>query len=135
MVELIFKEEVYKVVGAAMNVYNELRPGFLEAVYQEALEIEFHNQNIPFISQPELPVFYKEHKLKKFYVADFLVNDQIIVEIKAQDGLTTREEAQVINQLKASKKSVGLLINFGHPNKLEWKRLVLQKKISFYSKD
>ena len=135
MVELIFKEEVYKVVGAAMNVYNELRPGFLEAVYQEALEIEFHNQNIPFISQPELPVLYKEHKLKKFYVADFLVNDQIIVEIKAQDGLTTREEAQVINQLKASKKSVGLLINFGHPDKLEWKRLVLQKKISFYSKD
>jgi len=127
MVELLFNEEVYAIIGAAMAVYNELRPGFLEAVYQEALEIEFRERNIPFISQPELEVAYKGHPLKKYYVADFKVFDQIIVEIKAQDGLTSREEAQLINQLKASKSTVGILINFGCSDKLEWKRLVNTK--------
>jgi GxxExxY protein len=114
--ELILKEEVYAIIGAAMEVYNELRPGFLEAVYQEALEYEFAERKIPFSSQPRLIIHYKNRVLNKFYVGDFLVYDQIIVEIKALDRLTTHDEAQLINQLKASRLPLGLLINFGHPN-------------------
>lgn len=122
--ELIFKEEVYKIIGAAMEVYNALGAGFLEAVYQEALTIEFESQLIPFKTQVELPIYYKNKPLKKLYVADFIVWDKIIVEIKAQENLTKVDEAQLLNYLKASKIKLGLLINFGNKKKLEWKRII-----------
>ncbi len=122
--ELLYKEEVFKIVGAAMEVYNELGPGFLEAVYQEALEIEFLRQGIPFVSQKTLPIKYKEQLLQKSYVADFLVYEKIVVELKALDRLTGTEEAQVLNYLKATGQRVGVLLNFGTPKKLEWKRYV-----------
>jgi GxxExxY protein len=124
MVELIYKEEVYAIVGAAMQVYNELGPGFLEAVYQEALEIEMGLQGILFESQKELVVFYKGRCLRKTYVADFLAYGKIIVEIKAHDRLTPVDEAQLLHYLKATKTEVGVLVNFGSKNNLEWKRLV-----------
>ncbi len=124
MVELICKEEVYAIVGAAMQVYNELGPGFLEAVYQEALEIEMGLQGIPFESQKELVVFYKGRCLRKTYVADFLAYGKIIVEIKAHDRLTAVDEAQLLHYLKATRTEVGVLINFGSKNTLEWKRMV-----------
>jgi GxxExxY protein len=127
MSNLLFKDEVYAIVGAAMEVHNELKDGFLEPVYQEALEIELAKCDIPFTPQQEIPIQYKNLLLKKTYVADFIAFEKIIVEIKAIDYLTGREEAQLLNYLKASGIELGLLINFG-AKKLEWKRMVLTKK-------
>src|SRR5437867_13035923 len=111
MAELICKEEVYAVVGAAMEVYNELGPGFLEPVYQEALSLELTARHIPFIPQKELHIHYKGRQLEKTYIADFLGFDNVIVEIKAIECLTSREEAQLLNYLKATGLEVGVLIN------------------------
>jgi GxxExxY protein len=123
---LIYKDEVYTLIGAAMEVYNVLGPGFLvEPVYQEALAIEFAERLIPFQAQKELRIPYKGRYLDKTYVADFVVLDKIIVEIKALDRLTSREEAQLLNYLKATGMQVGVLINFGSTGRLEWKRMVL----------
>ncbi len=118
---LIFRDEVYRIVGAAINVSNHLGCGFLEAVYQEALEIEFSDCDIPFESQKRIAITYKNRPLKKEYVADFLCFGQIIVEIKAIQNITGIEEAQLINYLKATKLPLGLIINFGS-RKMEWKR-------------
>ncbi|MCL4505749.1 MAG: GxxExxY protein [Chloroflexi bacterium] len=125
MADLLYKEEVYAIVGAAMAVYNELGPGFLEAVYQEALEIELAERTIPYSALQNIPIVYKGRRLKKYYVADLVVFEKIIVELKALDRLTGLEEAQLINYLKATGFEVGLLINFGAQNKLEYKRMVL----------
>ena len=125
---LIYKEEVYALVGAAMEVYNTLGPGFLEPVYQEALEIELAERRIPFKPQQELRISYKGRRLRKTYIADFVVYDKIIVEIKALNRLTSREEAQLLNYLKATGMQVGVLINFGSANRLEWKRMVLTRR-------
>ena len=122
--ELILKKEVYKIVGAAIEVSNELGSGFLEAVYQEALEIELKSRALPFVAQPTIRIAYKGRLLAKTYIPDFICFDQIIVEIKAIKGLTNIEQAQLLNYLKATGKPVGLLLNFGAP-KLEWKRMVL----------
>ncbi len=132
--ELIFKDEVYAIIGAAMEVYNQLGPGFLEPVYQEAMEMEAADRKIPAKPQHEIVVRYKERALKKFYVADLFCFDKIIVELKALDHLTSREESQLINYLKATGMPVGLLINFGAENELEWKRMALttSKKAQYY---
>lgn len=124
MTNLLFKEEAYAVVGAAMEVYNQLGPGFLEAVYQEALEIELSDRGIPFVSQKELRVLYKSRPLKKTYSSDLVCYDKIIVELKALDRLTGKDTAQVLNYLKATGFRLGLLINFGNSEKLEWERRV-----------
>jgi GxxExxY protein len=126
--DLLFKDEVYAIVGAAMEVYNVLGPGFLEAVYQEALEIELGDRSIPFEAQIDLRIIYKTRQLKKLYTPDFLVFGKIVVEIKAIDGLTAPNEAQLLNYLKATKMPVGILINFGSADRLDWKRMVLTKK-------
>lgn len=118
-------DEVYAIIGAAFEVYNELGPGFLESVYQEAMEMELRARGILFLSQPKLQVAYKNQPLQKEYVADLIVFDSVIVELKALDQLAPREEAQLINYLKATRKKVGLLINFGSHPKLQWVRRVL----------
>ena len=118
---LLFKEEVYAIMGAAFEVANHLGCGFLEAVYHEALEIEFQANHIPYESQKQIRLFYKDRQLKKEYFADFLCHGKIIVEIKATKGLTEIDEAQIIHYLKATRMPLGLLINFGG-KKLEWKR-------------
>ncbi len=123
--ELILKEEVYEIVGAAIEVHREMGPGFLEPVYQECLEYELRDRSIPFNPQPELKIRFKKRSLKKKYVADFIVRDKIIVEIKAEESLTTKDQSQLINYLKATGLRVGVLINFGSYGKLEWKRMVL----------
>lgn len=128
MAKLIYKDEVYATVGAAMEVYNALGSGFLEPVYQEALEIELTERDIPFKTQKELRLSYKGRQLKKTYFADFVVFGKVIVEIKALNCLTSREEAQLLNYLKATGLEVGILVNFGADDKLEWKRMVLTKK-------
>jgi GxxExxY protein len=107
-----------------MEVYNQLGPGFLEAVYQEALEIELSERGIPFVSQQELRILYKERPLKKTYTPDLVCYDKIIVELKALDRLTNKEMAQVLNYLKATGFRLGLLVNFGNSEKLEWERRV-----------
>lgn len=128
MTVLLLKEEVYTVIGAAMEVYNHLGSGFLEAVYQEALERELATRYIPFVAQQALRIRYKEIYLSKMYIADFIVYEQVVVEIKAIDALTKRDQAQLINYLNATELSVGLLINFGANPSLEWKRLIYTKK-------
>ena len=123
-VELYLKEESYSIVGAAMKLHAALGCGFLEAVYQEGLEIAFRKFEIPFEAQKELTISLWGETLKKTYVADFVAYDRIIVEIKALKSLTGAEEAQVLNYLKASGYRLGILINFGAPQ-LEFKRIVL----------
>jgi GxxExxY protein len=127
MTEIIYEKEVYAIVGAAIEVYNQMGPGFLEAVYQEALEIEFAAQGVPFCSQPQLKLTYKSRQLKKVYIPDFTAYGKIIVELKAIDNLTRIEEAQLINELRCSGYIVGVLLNFGAPWKLDWMRKVLTK--------
>lgn len=124
MVELILKDEVYAIVGAAIEVHRELGAGFVEPVYQEALEIELQDREIPFEGQKRLVITYKEHQLQKEYIADLVCYSQVIVELKALTRLTGTEQAQILNYLKATGLRVGLLINFGSTGRLEWKRFV-----------
>jgi GxxExxY protein len=125
--ELLKKNEVYKIIGAAMEVHRLLGCGFLEAVYQEALELEFQARNIPYEREKTLQISYKGKKLKKEYVADFVCFDSVIVELKALSALNNDHLAQVINYLKATEIEIGLLINFGTAS-LEHKRLVYESK-------
>ena len=113
----------YNIIGAAMEVHKELGCGFLEGVYQEALEREFTSQGIPFKSQPVIKISYKGKPLKKTYQPDFICYDEVIIEIKAITNLSGIEEAQIINYLKATNKSIGLLLNFGSKS-LEHKRFI-----------
>lgn len=127
MDDLLLREEVYAVIGAAIEVHRELGPGFLEAIYQEALERELSLRMISFVSQQELVIHYKGQPLGKRYICDFVCFGNVVVELTALDRLTGREEAQVINYLKAASLPVGVLINFGSHGKLEWRRLVNTK--------
>jgi len=122
---LLCKDEVYAIVGAAFEVYNTLGPGFLEAVYQEALAIELRIRQIPFQEQAPVAIAYKGEPLKTRYCADFLCYSRILVEIKALEYLTSNNESQLLNYMNGSKLSVGLLVNFGNASRLEWKRFVL----------
>ncbi|MCC6487290.1 MAG: GxxExxY protein [Candidatus Hydrogenedentes bacterium] len=115
--------ETYAIIGAAMEVHREIGPGFLEPVYHECLEIEFGLRAIAFEHEVELPISYKGRRLEKIYIADFICHGEIIVEIKALDRLTGKEAAQVINYLRAGRKSKGLLLNFGSES-LEVRRFV-----------
>ena len=103
----------YSIIGAAIEVHRELGCGFLESVYQEALEREFIDQGIPFQAQPEVRISYKGKDMNKMFQPDFICYDSIIVEIKALQNLSGIEQAQIINYLKATKLCIGLLINFG----------------------
>lgn len=123
LVELVDKDEVFAIVGAAMEVHKFLGCGFLEPVYQEAFEIELQNRSLPYRTQQENPVQYKSKTLKKKCIADLIVFEKIMVELKAENHLTTTDEAQALNYLKASGFKVGVLINFGVKS-MEWKRIV-----------
>ena len=117
-------EECHQIVGCAFKVYNQLGHGFLEQVYQCALEIELKHAGIPFEAQKRIPVYYLGEKLDVFYKADILCFDKVIVELKAEQSLSDVHDAQVINYLKATGSQVGLLINFGNRRKLEFKKIV-----------
>ncbi len=125
MAELIYKDEVYAIVGAAQEVYYQLGTGFLEAVYQEAMEIEMLRRKIPFEPQKQLFINYKGTILKKENYAAFVCYEKIIVELKAEAALCGRDVSQLLNYQKAAKMRVGLLFNFGSVGKLEWKRYVI----------
>jgi GxxExxY protein len=124
MTDLLYKAEVFEIIGAAIEVHKELGPGFLEAVYQEVIQIEMGRRKIPFDFQKSLHIRYKDQILKKGYVADFICYGKIIIGLKALDELSGKEEAQILNYLKATGLRVGLLINFGGVGKLEWKRFI-----------
>jgi GxxExxY protein len=123
--QIILADEVYSVVGAAMEVYYKAGTGFLEPVYQEMLGIEMAQRGVPFEAEKELSLEYKGVALRKTYRADFICYGQILVELKAIERLSNVEVAQILNYLKITKMRVGLLINFGARPKLEWKRFVL----------
>ncbi len=115
--------ETYAIIGAAMTVHNELGCGFLEAVYQAAFAIELTRLNIPFSRETELPIVYRGQQLPVMYRSDFICFEEIIVELKALDNLTGKEEAQVLNYLKATGIKRSILLNFGAKS-LQYKRLV-----------
>ena len=119
-------QETYAIIGAAMEVHSVLGAGFLEAVYQEALAKEFPERNIPFKREVDLPVRYKNIILSCSYRADFVCFHDVIVELKALTNLCGTEQAQVINYLKATGYSRGLLFTFGTKS-LQTHRLYLQK--------
>jgi GxxExxY protein len=125
MGKLIFEEESYAIRGAAMEVLNEMGSGFLEAVFQECLEILFTEKGIPFEAQKDLPIRFRQRVLKKKYVADFVCFGTIIVELKTVKAITEIERAQAINYLKATGFKLALLINFNPNGKLEFERVVL----------
>ncbi len=124
MVEVVLKEESYKIVGACFEVYNAMGCGFLEAVYQECLGIEFSKQTIPFKAQAPLELSYKGQMLEQKYVPDFTCFEKVIVEIKALKELSDEHRAQVHNYLKATGYRLGLRVNFGHHSKLQYERIV-----------
>lgn len=124
---MINDDKTYAIIGAAQNVHGELGYGFLEPVYQEALACEFDLLNIPYKKEVEIPIFYKGKKLDKYYKADFICFDSVVVELKALQKLSGTEISQVINYLKATKIEKGLLLNFGNES-LEQKRILLNQK-------
>ena len=123
MVDLIYKEESYKIIGACMEVHKTLGCGFLESVYQEALAIEFRHQGIPFEQEKVLSIVYKDVELEKKYIADFVCYGKIVLETKAVKELCDNHRAQIINYLKATKMKLGLLVNFGEPS-LKYERFI-----------
>lgn len=124
MVDLIYREEVYEIVGACFEVYNEIGSGFLEEVYQQALGYELHLRSIPYVAKPKLEIRYKGILISKTYEPDFVVYEKMILELKAVSALAAEHRAQVHNYLKASSFKVGLLVNFGKPGDLEYERIV-----------
>lgn len=122
--DVLYQDECYKIIGAAIVVHKELGNGFLEPVYQEAFERELTTHKIAFKAQPALRIVYKGQPLNKEYFADIIAFEKIIIELKVLPKLTRKEEAQLLNYLKASKFRLGLLINFGSDAPLEWKRII-----------
>ncbi len=123
MVEIIYKDLSYKIMDAAFTVHNTLGAGFLEKVYENALMIELHNRKIGCQQQHLIKVYYNEQVVGD-YVADILVENKIILEIKAVQMLTEIHDAQLMNYLKATKLKLGILLNFAN-TKLESKRIVM----------
>ena len=124
MSELIHEEESYQIIGACFEVYNEMGSGFLEAVYQECLEYELADRGIPFAQQKQLQLKFKKRILKSIYIPDFICFEKVIIEIKGTANLNDVHRAQMINYLKATRLKLGLLVNFGDRQKLEYERVV-----------
>ncbi len=122
--DVLYPEEVRKIIGCAMTVYNTLGIGFLEGVYHDALEVELGLQGVPFEHKKHLDVYYKGVKLPGFFEADIVCYGKIILELKAISRLTEIDDAQLINYLRATGIQVGILMNFGKKGKLDWKRFV-----------
>ena len=122
---IVYKEEAYKILGVGFKVYNTLGPGFLEPVYQEAFEIELQRQGIPYEREKVLKIYYDSVELKQTYKADFVCFGKIIVELKAVSALDDAHRSQVYNYLHATGFKLGLLLNFGCSQELEYERKVL----------
>lgn len=126
----IYKDEGYKLMGAAFEVYNEQGYGMAEEIYQECLEIELKLRGIAFLPKQELSCFYKGRELKKRYVPDLFVFGCLVVELKAVSQLLPEHVAQLINYMRITKQPVGYLINFGNKVALEWKRFIFSEFVT-----
>ncbi len=122
--EIIYRDESYQIMGACFEVYKTMGCGFLEAVYQECLEIEMAERGLPVIPKHQLELSYKTHALRQKYEPDLICFEKIIVELKAVSVSTDEHRAQVHNYLRATGYRLGLLVNFGHHPLLEWERIV-----------
>ena len=122
--DLIYKEEVYAIMGGCFAVHRDKGCGFLEPVYQECLEIEFDYLRLPAVPKPRLELRYRDRVLQHGYEPDFVCYGKIILELKAVSALVDEHRAQVINYLNATGFKLGLLVNFGGYPKLEWERIV-----------
>jgi GxxExxY protein len=129
MVELIYKEESYAIIGACFEVYNEKGCGFLEPVYQECLGIDFEYQQIPAIAEPPLTLAYRGRTLTQLYQPDFVCFGKIIVELKAVSAIIDEHRAQLLNYLHTTGFELGLLVNFGHYPKLEYERIARTRRL------
>ena len=118
------QQQGYDFMAAAFEVYNEMGHGFTEEIYQESLEDELAQRSIPFIPQAEVSIYYRSRPLRKKLRPDLMVFEDIVVELKAVSTLATEHDAQILNYLKAARKPVGYLVNFGNTTRLEWKRFV-----------
>ncbi|MBO4673565.1 MAG: GxxExxY protein [Bacteroidaceae bacterium] len=123
MNNLIFKEESYAIIGAALEVHKQLGCGFVEKVYQDALEIEFELRGIPFKREKHLPVFYKGKQIKHDFFVDFICYDKIIIECKAVSEILDIHKIQTLNYIKINNLRLGIIINFSNQS-LEHKRIV-----------
>lgn len=126
----IYKDEGYRLMGAAFEVYNEQGFGLAEEIYQESLEMELQLRNLPFEAKCELRCFYKGQELRRKYIPDLFVLNCLVVELKAVTELVPEHEAQLFNYLRLTRRPVGYLINFGHKGSLQWKRLILSEFIA-----
>ncbi len=124
MSKLIYENETYLIRGAVFEVYKEMGCGFLESVYQECLEKEFINQDIPFVAQKELMLYYKGEVLTQTYRPDFICFDKVVIELKAVTEFCAEHRAQIFNYLNATKLRLGLLINFGYYPNVEIERII-----------
>jgi len=129
MNEILYKKECYDIQGAVFEVNREMGCGFLESVYQECLEKEFVIRKVPFQSQRNIQIQYKNQILEQFYKPDLICYDKIILEIKAVKQIHPIHRAQLFNYLHATKCRLGLLINFGHFPKTEIERIVLPESL------
>src|SRR5437762_8978930 len=121
----MFKDEGYRLMGAAFEVYNQLGYGMAEEIYQQSVEIELGLRGIPYLSKRELAVFYKGQPLLTCYKPDLFVFDAIVVELKAVTDLIAEHEAQLFNYMRIARQPVGYLLNFGHKDELRWQRFIL----------
>lgn len=126
-INLLYKDEVFAIIGASIDVHKVLEPDFLESVYEEAMVVESTKREIPFQTQVKILVIYKGSKLNKEFIAEYIGYEKIIDEFNCIPKLTKVEEAQIINYLNAAQLKVGLLINFGSNEKFEWKGYVYTK--------
>ena len=122
-----YAAQTYEIIGACSEVYNNKGCGFLEAVYQECLEIELQLRSVAFVPRPRLNLEYKGHPLMQVYEPDFLCFDKVVVEIKAVSQITDEHRAQLLNYLHATGRDIGLLVNFGHYPGLQFERILRNK--------
>ena len=123
MTKLIEKDLVYRIIGCAMAVHNEIGHGFREKTYENALCVEFKHEGLEYAQQSAFPVMYRNEKVDR-YIPDLIVENKIIVDTKTVDGIIDEHRGTILNYLRITNLQVGLIINYKHP-KLEWERLVL----------
>jgi GxxExxY protein len=123
---LLFEKETYEINGCVYEVYKQLGNGFLEAVYQEAMEYQLTKNGVPFESQKLIQIYYDGNVLRQFYKADIICYDKILLELKAVKAITNEHKAQLINYLKATRIKLGLLVNFGSYPKVEIQRIIYE---------
>jgi GxxExxY protein len=123
--DFLYKDEAFRIRGAVFKVYRAMGAGFLEAVYQECLGIEFARCGIPFVAMKPLKLTYDGQPLRQSYVADLVCFDSIVVELKAQRALAPEHRAQIVNYLRATGMKLGLLVNFGATPRVEIERFAL----------